>query len=157
MKKNRKLVLFGLVLLILVLTVSFVFLVPKISELFIEPNNYRADGANEAGNTIKIDDNYYVATTSATISTLYFDDFNGEGAKSLVEHVYKLNYDKSYIIVQSVKKNFYSLFSKEFNYVIVNRKNQKTITIENKDEFLKECKIKNITVELKAKNQFDWY
>lgn len=75
----------------------------------------------------------------------------------MVEYVYKLNYDDDYIIIQSITNNFYSLFFKQFEYVIVNKENKEVTILKTKDEFLKECKKRNIKVELKSKYQFDWY
>lgn len=147
----------SIILLTIALIVSVIVITPKIASMFKEDSNYRAPGTTEAGNLIKIDDTFYVATTSAIVSSLYYDEENGDRYNSLVEYVYKLNYDDDYIIIQSITNNFYSLFFKQFEYVIVNKENKEVTILKTKDEFLKECKKRNIKVELKSKYQFDWY
>lgn len=157
MKNKRTLAIASIILLTIALIVSMIVITPKIASMFKEDSNYRAPGTTEAGNLIKIDDTFYVATTSAIVSSLYYDEENGERYNSLVEYVYKLNYDDDYIIIQSITNNFYSLFFKQFEYVIVNKENKEVTILKTKDEFLKECKKRNIKVELKSKYQFDWY
>lgn len=157
MKNKRTLAIASIILLTIALIVSVIVITPKIVSMFKEDSNYRAPGTTEAGNLIKIDDTFYVATTSAIVSSLYYDEENGERYNSLVEYVYKLNYDDDYIIIQSITNNFYSLFFKQFEYVIVNKENKEVTILKTKDEFLKECKKRNIKVELKSKYQFDWY
>ncbi|MFS7004658.1 hypothetical protein [Carnobacterium maltaromaticum] len=157
MKNKRTLAIASIILLTIALIVSVIVITPKIASMFKEDSNYRAPGTTEAGNLIKIDDTFYVATTSAIVSSLYYDEENGERYNSLVEYVYKLNYDDDYIIIQSITNNFYSLFFKQFEYVIVNKENKEVTILKTKDEFLKECKKRNIKVELKSKYQFDWY
>ncbi|PLS35248.1 hypothetical protein CYV26_07660 [Carnobacterium maltaromaticum] len=157
MKNKRTLAIASIILLTIALIVSVIVITPKIASMFKEDSNYRALGTTEAGNLIKIDDTFYVATTSAIVSSLYYDEENGERYNSLVEYVYKLNYDDDYIIIQSITNNFYSLFFKQFEYVIVNKENKEVTILKTKDEFLKECKKRNIKVELKSKYQFDWY
>ncbi len=144
-------------LITITLIISIKVVTPKLSYLFEDDSNYRAEGTTAAGNVIKIDDIFYVVTTSAVVSSLYYDEENGEKYIQLVEYVYKLNYDENYIIIQSITKNFYSTFFKEFEYAIVTRESKEVIIIKDKDEFLKECKKRNIKVELKYKEQFDWY
>lgn len=157
MKNKRTLAIASIILLTIALIVSVIVITPKIASMFKEDSNYRAPGTTEAGNLIKIDDTFYVATTSAIVSSLYYDEENGERYNRLVEYVYKLNYDDDYIIIQSITNNFYSLFFKQFEYVIVNKENKEVTILKTKDEFLKECKKRNIKVELKSKDQFDWY
>ena len=157
MKNKRTLAIASIILLTIALIVSVIVITPKIASMFKEDSNYRAPGTTEAGNLIKIDDTFYVATTSAIVSSLYYDEENGERYNSLVEYVYKLNYDDDYIIIQSITNNFYSLFFKQFEHVIVNKENKEVTILKTKDEFLKECKKRNIKVELKSKYQFDWY
>lgn len=157
MKNKRTLAIASIILLTIALIVSVIVITPKIASMFKEDSNYRAPGTTEAGNLIKIDDTFYIATTSAIVSSLYYDEENGERYNSLVEYVYKLNYDDDYIIIQSITNNFYSLFFKQFEYVIVNKENKEVTILKTKDEFLKECKKRNIKVELKSKYQFDWY
>ncbi|TFJ77721.1 hypothetical protein [Carnobacterium maltaromaticum] len=157
MKNKRTLAIASIILLTIALIVSVIVITPKIASMFKEDSNYRAPGTTEAGNLIKIDDTFYVATTSAIVSSLYYDEENGDRYNSLVEYVYKLNYDDDYIIIQSITNNFYSLFFKQFEYVIVNKENKEVTILKTKDEFLKECKKRNIKVELKSKYQFDWY
>ena len=112
MKNKRTLAIASIILLTIALIVSVIVITPKIASMFKEDSNYRAPGTTEAGNLIKIDDTFYVATTSAIVSSLYYDEENGERYNSLVEYVYKLNYDDDYIIIQSITNNFYSLFFK---------------------------------------------
>lgn len=153
MKNKKKWAIASIILLTITLIVSMLVLV----SMFKEDSNYRAPGTTAAGNLIIIDDTFYVDTTSAIVSSLYYDKENGERYNRLVEYVYKLNYDDKYIIIQSITKNFYSPFFKKFEYAIVNKENKEVTILKTKDEFLKECKKRNIKVELKSKNQFDWY
>lgn len=157
MKNKRTLAIASIILLTIALIVSMIVITPKIASMFKEDSNYRAPDTTTSGNLIKIDDTFHVDTTSAIVSSLYYDEENGERYNRLVEYVYKLNYDDDYIIIQSITKNFYSLFFKQFEYVIVNKENKEVTILKTKDEFLKECKKRNIKVELKSKDQFDWY
>lgn len=157
MKNKKKLAIASIILLTIALIVSMIVITPKIASMFKEDSNYRAPGTTAAGNLIKIDDTFYVDTTSAIVSSLYYDEENGEKYIQLVEYVYKLNYDDNYIIIQSITKNFYSPFFKQFKYAIVNKENKEVTILKTKDEFLKECKKRNIKVELRSKDQFDWY
>ena len=157
MKNKRTLAIASIILLTIALIVSVIVITPKIASMFKEDSNYRASDTTTSGNLIKIDDTFHVDTTSAIVSSLYYDEENGERYNRLVEYVYKLNYDDDYIIIQSITNNFYSLFFKQFEYVIVNKENKEVTILKTKDEFLKECKKRNIKVELKSKYQFDWY
>ena len=82
---------------------------------------------------------------------------DGGNPITLSEHVEKLNYDNNYILVQSVTENFDSIFFKEYDYSIVNKETQEIDSFSKKNTFLEECRNRNINVELKIKEEFDWY
>ncbi|AEB31220.1 hypothetical protein CAR_50p480 (plasmid) [Carnobacterium sp. 17-4] len=157
MKKKSNIIIIGIILLV---TVGGIFLFAGfkwVSPRFFPPDNiYRSSTASAAGHTIKIDQHYSVVTTSASTSYLWFVE-DGGNPITLSEHVEKLNYDNNYILVQSVTENFDSLFFKEYDYSIVNKETQEIDSFSKKNAFLEECRNRNINVELKIKEEFDWY
>lgn len=155
--KKAKLVIVGAILLIIMWSILLFFGVKWVAPRFFPPDNlYRSSTASATGNTIKIDEHYSVVTTNGKTSYLWFIE-DGENPVTLDEHVNKLNYDDNYIIIQTVTKNFDSLLFKKYNYSIVNKTTQKVDRFSKKNDFLAECQKRNIDVELKIKEEFDWY
>lgn len=156
-KKKTKLIIIGSILLIVMWSVILFFGFKWVSPRFFPPDNlYRSPTASAAGNTIKIDEHYSVVTTNGKTSYLWFTE-EGENPITLDEHVNKLNYDENVIIIQSVTKNCDRLFFKKYDYGVVNKETKKMDHFSKKNEFLEECQKRNINIELKNKEAFDWY
>lgn len=154
---KKKLIIIGIILTVVSGSIILFLGYKWVSPRFFPPDSiYRSPTASAAGHTIKIDNHYHIVTTSATTSYLWFVE-EGENPITLIEYVEKLNYNDSYIIVQSVTKNNDSFFFKEYQYFIVDKETQKVDSFSKKNDFLDECQKKNIDLDLKIKEEFDWY
>lgn len=76
MKNKRTLAIASIILLTIALIVSVIVITPKIASMFKEDSNYRAPDTTASGSLIKIDDTFHVDTTSAIVSSLYYDEEN---------------------------------------------------------------------------------
>lgn len=154
---KKKQIIISIILIIVSVSIILFLGFKWISPRFFPPDNiYRSPTATAAGHTIKIDNHYHIITTSGTTSYLWFVE-EGENPITLIEYVEKLNYNNNYIIVQSVTKNNDSFFFKEYQYFIVDKETQKVHSFSKKNDFLDECQKRDIDLDLKIKEEFDWY
>lgn len=117
------------------------------------PNNsYRATGTSASAHKIRIDDQYYVNSISATYSSIIFDDNDGH-YKSFTDLLVRLNWDDNYIVASYLVE----LNSKELNYLILNKDTHEVTTYLTVNDFKTAMAEKDINLNLKRKHEFDWF
>lgn len=117
------------------------------------PNNsYRAPGTSASAHKIRIDDQYYVNSISATYSSIIFDDNDGH-YKSFTDLLVRLNWDDNYIVASYLVE----LNSKELNYLILNKDTHEVTTYLTINDFKTAMAEKDINLNLKRKHEFDWF
>lgn len=143
---------------ILLYTFLFLIISSFILKFIDNPHDkYRAEHASPTGHTIIIDEHFRVSTISAKESLLTYSEASlKDTGTDTYDYVFSiavdlLNWNEDYIIL-SAKGH-----AGDSSYMIINRHTLQSTGYSSKKDFEAAKEEKGIKVNLKSKNNFDWY
>ncbi|MFL2105901.1 hypothetical protein [Desemzia sp. FAM 23991] len=153
MKKFKKIFLsIGILALICIV---FIFIWNILDEDIHNPNNsYRQSGTSMTAHQIRIDDYYAVESMSYYYSILRYDNHDGDYI-DYTDSLHMVNWDENYIVASCRVDQLSS--DSEFYYLIVERDTQDVSRFDSISAFEEAMNEKNIDLELKERQEFDWY
>lgn len=141
--------------MIIMLAIIFVFIWNTLIEDKYNPNNsYREHGTSMTAHQIRIDDYYTVESMSKYYSILRYDSHDGDYI-DYTDALHMVNWNEHYIVA-SCRVDQLSSSSKLY-YLIVDRDTQDVEHYDSISAFEEAKNEKNIDIELKEKQEFDWY
>lgn len=141
-----------------------VFIVIGITSVFIwntlmaykynPSNSYRETGTSMTAHQIRIDDYYTVESMSHYYSILRYDSHDGNYI-DYTDALHMVNWNEHYIVASCRVDQLSS--SSQLYYLIVDRDTQDVERYDSIGAFEEGKNEKNIDIELKEKQEFDWY